>query len=93
MPARGPGIRITITDPRGKLTPEILLNAIEELRDAGAEVMAVGDHRLVASSSVTSSSSGDLQVDGKKSCPTRWSSWPSVIATPSRRRPGSGAVW
>lgn len=65
VPARGPGIRITITDPRGKLTPEILLNAIEELRDAGAEVMAVGDHRLVASSSVTSSSSGDLQVDGK----------------------------
>lgn len=50
VPARGPGIRITISDPQGKLTPEILLNAVEELRDAGAEVLAVGDVRLVATS-------------------------------------------
>ncbi|WP_454227559.1 DUF881 domain-containing protein [Propioniciclava flava] len=64
VPARGPGIRITISDPQGKLTPEILLNAVEELRDAGAEVLAVGDVRLVASSAFTVWTTGVLQVDG-----------------------------
>lgn len=62
--AAGPGIEITIEDRRNKLTPEIMLNVIEELRDAGAEVLAVDDIRLVASSAVTQSPSGALQIDG-----------------------------
>lgn len=64
VPARGPGIEISIQDPNNKLTPEILLNAIEELRDAGAEVLQVDNVRLVASSAVTSGPSGTLQIDG-----------------------------
>ncbi len=63
-PASGPGIRVTITDRQGKLTPEILLNTIEELRDAGAEVMEIDDRiRLVTTSWVTSDGS-KLSVDG-----------------------------
>ncbi len=63
-PARGPGIRIVISDPAAKVTPEIVLNAIEELRDAGAEVIEVNDRiRLVASSWV-GGTAGDLVMDG-----------------------------
>ncbi len=62
-PAAGPGVRITINDPGGKVTPEILLNAIEELRDAGAEVMELNDSiRLTASTWISSGPDG-LIVD------------------------------
>ncbi|MDO5534420.1 MAG: DUF881 domain-containing protein [Propionibacteriaceae bacterium] len=63
-PATGPGIRVTITDRQGQLTPEILLNALEELRDAGAEVMEIDDRlRLVTSTWVAKTDEG-LVVDG-----------------------------
>lgn len=41
LPARGPGIVLTLTDPRGELGPEVLLDALEELRDAGAEAVQI----------------------------------------------------
>ncbi|MFT3874957.1 MAG: DUF881 domain-containing protein [Propioniciclava sp.] len=64
VPAEGPGITVTISDPQRKVTTEIMLNTIEELRDAGAEVLEVdGRVRLVATSSV-SSAGGSLTVDG-----------------------------
>jgi len=51
-PATGPGVRLTITDPSGKIGATILLDAIQELRDAGAEVdegvaVSVHDHAAV----------------------------------------------
>lgn len=63
-PAQGRGIRVTITDPHRKLTPEILLNTIEELRDAGAEVMEVDDRVRLVTSSWFATVDGRLQVDG-----------------------------
>lgn len=39
--ARGPGVLLTITDPDGKIGPEVLLDALEELRDAGAEAVQI----------------------------------------------------
>lgn len=61
--ATGPGIRVTVGDSSGNLTPEILLNAIEELRDAGAEVLEIDDRiRLVAGSWVRADD-GVLVVD------------------------------
>lgn len=61
--AEGPGVRITIRDPGGKLTPELLYNAVSELRDAGAEVIEVNDSiRLVASSWV-GTRDGGLVID------------------------------
>jgi len=66
VPAAGPGITVTITDPQRKVTTEIMLNAIEELRDAGAEVIEVdGRVRLVAGSWV-GGTGGVLSVDGVK---------------------------
>lgn len=50
-PATGPGVRITISAPAGAITADLLLDAIQELRDAGAEVIEVNDTvRLVAQS-------------------------------------------
>ncbi len=61
--ARGPGIRVTIADPDAKVTPRLLLDAIEELRDAGAEAIQVGEVRVVANSFFGTSGSG-VEVDG-----------------------------
>lgn len=64
--AHGPGVRITVTAPDGKLTPELMLNAIEELRDAGAEVIELNDDiRVVMSTAFTADEEGRLAVDGK----------------------------
>lgn len=49
VPAHGKGIRIIINDPNDRVTPELLLNALEEMRDAGAEVIEFNDQvRVVA---------------------------------------------
>jgi uncharacterized protein YlxW (UPF0749 family) len=61
--AHGPGITMTIVDPGAKLTPPVLLDAIEELRDAGAEAIQVDNVRVVASSHFEQGPSG-LQIDG-----------------------------
>jgi uncharacterized protein YlxW (UPF0749 family) len=61
--AHGPGIEMTIGDPHAKVTPTLLLDAIEELRDAGAEAIQVGSARVVASSSFGPSGSG-VEIDG-----------------------------
>ncbi|MBC7373676.1 MAG: DUF881 domain-containing protein, partial [Frankiales bacterium] len=39
--ARGPGLGITITDPKGQVTGDVLLGALEELRAAGAEAVQI----------------------------------------------------
>ena len=63
--AQGPGITMTIRDTEGRVTSSILLNAIEELRGAGAETMQVDDVRVGVSSAVTGQP-GDLRIDGQR---------------------------
>jgi uncharacterized protein YlxW (UPF0749 family) len=47
--AVGPGVVVTIDDPTGTVGAATLLNAIEELRDAGAEAIEINDSaRVVA---------------------------------------------
>ena len=50
VPAEGQGVRLTVEDPQGELTPDLLVDAVQELRDAGAEAISVNDIRLIASS-------------------------------------------
>ncbi len=64
VPAQGPGIRVTITDRQGKVTPEILLNTVEELRDAGAEVMEVNDRVRLVANSWFATVDGRVEADG-----------------------------
>lgn len=64
IPARGPGITMTISDPAGEIGSAVLLNAIQELRGAGAETMQVDGVRIGVSSAVTGEP-GALQIDGQ----------------------------
>jgi uncharacterized protein YlxW (UPF0749 family) len=63
VPATGPGITLTIDDPRGAVHSDVLVDALQELRDAGAEAMQLGPVRVVASTYVTDSDAG-VSVDG-----------------------------
>jgi uncharacterized protein YlxW (UPF0749 family) len=66
LPATGPGVRITLNDPQGKMTSSNLLDAIEELRDAGAEAIQInGSARVVASTDFVDDPPG-IRIDGSK---------------------------
>lgn len=62
-PATGPGVRIVIDDPQARVPPEVLLDALQELRNAGAEAVQVNDVRIGVNSSF-SGRSGAITVDG-----------------------------
>jgi uncharacterized protein YlxW (UPF0749 family) len=63
--AQGPGITLTIQDASGTVEPDMLLDAIQELRAAGAEAIQVNDVRVVADTHF-SGIGGDMEVDGKR---------------------------
>jgi uncharacterized protein YlxW (UPF0749 family) len=63
LPATGPGIVLTINDPKGKLTAEDLLDVVEELRGSGAEAMQFGPVRIGTSSAFVDTDDG-VQLDG-----------------------------
>ncbi|MEV6317711.1 DUF881 domain-containing protein [Streptomyces sp. NPDC051776] len=65
--AEGPGITITVSDAEA-VKADMLLDAIQELRAAGAEAIQLNDVRIVAGSYVTDSGGG-VRVDGKKVSP------------------------
>lgn len=67
-PAHGPGIQMTITDSGSVVKPPQLLDAVEELRDAGAEAIQVDSVRVVANSYFGQSGSG-MAVDGVSIAP------------------------
>jgi uncharacterized protein YlxW (UPF0749 family) len=72
LPAHGPGIEITITEQAGQIPAMDLLNVLEELRNAGAEVVQLGDQRLIASSHFADGKGG-VEVDGVEiSAPYHW---------------------
>jgi uncharacterized protein YlxW (UPF0749 family) len=64
LPAQGPGLDLTITDPRSRVDPDTLLDAVQELRAAGAETIEVNDVRIGLSSAWTGSAGG-VSLDGK----------------------------
>jgi uncharacterized protein YlxW (UPF0749 family) len=63
-PAHGRGIVVSIADPQQGVRASTLLGVLQELRNAGAEVVQIGDVRVVASTSITTAPSGGLLVDG-----------------------------
>ncbi|SFF47167.1 DUF881 domain-containing protein [Blastococcus tunisiensis] len=64
VPAQGPGLVITIRDPDGEVRVSDVVDAIQELRGAGAETMQIDDVRVGVSTAVTGTP-GDLMVDGR----------------------------
>jgi uncharacterized protein YlxW (UPF0749 family) len=73
VPASGPGVVVTLTDPDAALRPDVLLDALEELRAAGAEAVQIEGRapdgetvrqvRVVASTSFVAADGG-VAVDG-----------------------------
>ncbi|MEP6563283.1 MAG: DUF881 domain-containing protein [Nakamurella sp.] len=63
VPATGPGINIVIEDPDRRIPPEVMLDAIQELRNAGAEAFQVGAVRVGVDSAFTGSG-GAITLDG-----------------------------
>ncbi|MDH6629978.1 uncharacterized protein YlxW (UPF0749 family) [Streptomyces sp. LBL] len=63
--AQGPGITMTIDDTKGTVKADMLLDAIQELRAAGAEAIQVNGVRVVAGTYLTDSGKG-VNVDGNK---------------------------
>jgi uncharacterized protein YlxW (UPF0749 family) len=61
--AHGPGVRIVIADPKGTVPPEVLLDAIQELRNAGAEAFQVNPVRIGVDSAFTGIP-GKVVLDG-----------------------------
>ncbi|MEU3254670.1 DUF881 domain-containing protein [Streptomyces sp. NPDC006997] len=65
--AQGPGITMTIDDTKGTVEAHMLLDAVQELRAAGAEAIQVNGVRVVAGTYLTASGSGkSVSVDGNK---------------------------
>jgi uncharacterized protein YlxW (UPF0749 family) len=64
LAAQGPGITLTIRDPEGRIASSVLLNAVEELRGAGAETMQIDGVRIGVSSALTGTP-GHLEIDGQ----------------------------
>lgn len=63
LPARGPGVSVTIADPDNVVTATRILGTIQELRNAGAEAIQVNDVRVVATTYFVDAEDG-LVVDG-----------------------------
>lgn len=63
--ATGPGVRIVINDPAAAVGAPNLLDAVQELRDAGAEAIQIGDVRVVASTWFGTDAQNNLVADGK----------------------------
>lgn len=62
--ARGPGLEMVIRDPEDQVRVADLLDAIQELRGAGAETMQIDGIRVGVSTAVTGEP-GDLMIDGR----------------------------
>src|ERR687894_237378 len=63
--AQGPGLLMTVRDPEGRVRVADLLDAVQELRGAGAETMQIDGVRVGVSTAVTGEP-GQLRVDGSE---------------------------
>ncbi len=65
VPATGPGVVVTISDPEGGVDAGALLDAVEELRNAGAEAIAInGTARVVGQTYLIDTDEG-IRVGGR----------------------------
>jgi uncharacterized protein YlxW (UPF0749 family) len=65
VPATGPGVRVTVTDSGTAVGTNQLLNGLQELRDAGAEVIELNGRVRVVAQTALQDTAGGVRVDGK----------------------------
>ncbi|MFY0408251.1 DUF881 domain-containing protein [Solicola sp. PLA-1-18] len=66
VPVEGPGVVITIQDEDEAVSASTLLNAVEELRDAGAEAIQVNGVSRVVAQTYFVDVDGQVRVDGRE---------------------------
>jgi uncharacterized protein YlxW (UPF0749 family) len=64
--ASGPGVSVTITDPRKAVSAGQLLDAVEELRDAGAEAIVINGTARVVAQTYFLDDEGAIRVGGRE---------------------------
>ncbi|RBP99267.1 DUF881 domain-containing protein [Bifidobacterium xylocopae] len=65
LPAQGKGVQITIVEGQDRVDAATMFTLLEELRNAGAEVIAINDTRVVTSTYLKDDNHG-LVCDGRK---------------------------
>lgn len=64
VPVTGPGITMSVSAPDGGFTPTMMIDVMQELRNAGAEAIQFGTVRVVADTWI-GVEDGELTVDGQ----------------------------
>lgn len=93
VPVEGPGVVMTVLDQHKALSTTNFVMTLGELRNAGAEAVALNGVRLTMRSSFTSDANG-VYLDGKPlTSPFRWEviGEPDTIATALEIQAGSAA--
>ncbi|MFE9663700.1 DUF881 domain-containing protein [Streptomyces sp. NPDC005955] len=67
--AEGPGITMVVTDEHAGVESRMLLDAVQELRAAGAEAIQLNGVRIVAGTYLTGGEGEGVSVDGKAISP------------------------
>ncbi|WP_154402069.1 DUF881 domain-containing protein [Ornithinimicrobium cavernae] len=65
VPVEGPGVTMTVEAREGGFTPTMMIDLMQELRNAGAEAIQIGAVRVVATSWI-GIEDGTLLVDGQR---------------------------
>ncbi len=63
-PVTGSGVVVTVSDPNSLLTYDTMIDIVQELRDAGAEAIAINDRRIGVATSFAERN-GQISVDGQ----------------------------
>lgn len=66
LPAHGPGVQATVSDPLNALHAEDLLDLIAELRGAGAEAIQINQVRVGVDTALSDAPDGAVLVDGQR---------------------------
>ncbi|WP_256804866.1 DUF881 domain-containing protein [Frankia sp. ACN10a] len=64
VPVGGPGLELTIRDPHRAVDASVLVDALQELRDAGAEAIEIAGVRAIVSTYIADEPGHGLIVDG-----------------------------
>ena len=64
VPVYGPGITVRLDDPQGVLDASVLLDTVQELRDAGAEAIDINGRRVVVNTWFADGRTSGISVSG-----------------------------
>lgn len=65
VPVTGPGIRVTVTETEGNVALATMVDAVQELRNAGAEAIMINGEVRVVAQTAFENGVGGLQVGGE----------------------------